>query len=98
MISRFSRFIAHHRQAFNWSISELARRAKLTSPEISRLESGVRTPTLRHVKGIAQAFSSVEGDTSYNDWVGQLVDLGEAARQEARKTDRLGASRRDDAE
>lgn len=96
MISRFSRFIAHHRQGFNWSISELARRSELTAPEISRLEAGVRTPTLRHVKGIAQAFSSVNGETSYNEWVGQLVDLGEAARKDARKADRLGSTRKED--
>ena len=89
MISRFSRFVLHHRRQLAWSIAELARRAELTQPEISRLETGKRTPTLRHVKGLAKAFSSTEKQyegklQTYAEWAAALVDLGEAARTEAR--------------
>ena len=90
MMSRFSRFVYHHRQRLSWSIAELARRSDLTQPEISRLEAGKRTPTLRHVRGLAQAFSTTEKQyegklSSYEEWVTSLVDLGEAARTEARR-------------
>ncbi len=89
MISRFSRFVLHHRRQMSWSLAELSRRADLTQPEISRLETGKRTPTLRHVQGLAKAFSSTEKEyegklQTYPDWVATLVDLGEAARTEAR--------------
>ncbi len=89
MISRFSRFVLYHRKQLSWSIAELSRRSKLTCPEISRLETGKRTPTLRHVKGLAEAFSSTEKTyegkpENYAGWITSLVDLGEAARIEAR--------------
>ena len=89
MISRFSRLVLHHRKQMAWSIAELSRRSNLTQPEISRLETGKRTPTLRHVKGLAEAFSSTEKvyegkPESYDSWIASLVDLGEAARIEAR--------------
>ena len=70
MISRFSRFVLYHRKQLSWSIAELSRRSKLTCPEISRLETGKRTPTLRHVKGLAEAFSS----TSRREARRQLFD------------------------
>ena len=89
MISRFSRFVLHHRKQMAWSIAELSRRSNLTQPEISRLETGKRTPTLRHVKGLAEAFSFTEKayegkPENYDSWIASLVDLGEAARIEAR--------------
>lgn len=85
----FIRFILQHRVDRNWSISELARRAGLSQPEVSRIESGQRLPTIRHVKGLAEAFSSapITGTPEpqrYADWVCQLVDLGEQARKSAR--------------
>lgn len=87
--SGFTRFIRHHREARSWSIAELARRSGLTQPEISRLEAGVRTPTLRHVRGLAEAFSSAPNDAgsepkNHEGWASLLVDLGERARVDAR--------------
>jgi len=69
-------------------MSELARRSKITQPEISRLENARRTPTIRHVKGLATAFAikSVEGEPkTYGDWLILLVEHGEDARIDARK-------------
>jgi transcriptional regulator with XRE-family HTH domain len=85
----FIRFVSHHRQARKWSIAELARRSALSQPEVSRIESGQRMPTLRHVKGLAEAFSAAPlADESepnqYSGWLVQLVDLGERARLAAR--------------
>ena len=73
--SAFIRFVSRHRQARKWSIAELARRSSLSQPEVSRIESGQRLPTIRHVKGLAEAFSESPV---------QLVDLGERARMAAR--------------
>ena len=77
----------------NWSRAELARRAGLSQPEVSRLESGARTPTIRHIQGLAEAFSASQkklqtGPTTYNEWAALLIDLGEEARKEARKINR----------
>lgn len=85
----FSRFVKHHRKERHWSLAELARRGGLTQPEVSRLETNKRTPTLRHVRGLAEAFSaaptSKPNDPShYKDWLSILVDLGERARINAR--------------
>ena len=85
----FIRFILQQRKDRSWTISELARRAGLSQPEVSRIESGQRLPTIRHVKGLAEAFSGapVPGASEpqrYADWVCQLVDLGEQARKAAR--------------
>ena len=87
--SAFIRFVRTNRLDRQWSIAELARRAALTQPEVSRLESGVRLPTLRHVKGLSEAFFaapvSTEGQPQrYADWVTLLVDLGERSRIAAR--------------
>ena len=87
--SEFSRLVKYCRQARGWSMSELARRSNVTQPEISRLENARRTPTIRHVKGLAQAFSTktIEGEpTTYGDWLALLVDHGENARVDARKS------------
>ena len=85
----FIRFLFQHRTARNWSISEMARRSGLTQPEVSRIESGKRLPTIRHVKGVAEAFSQapVAGSHEPQDYAGWLVrldDMAERARQGAR--------------
>jgi transcriptional regulator with XRE-family HTH domain len=59
METGFSRFVKQHRVQRNWSLAELARRSGLTQPEVSRLETCKRTPTLRHVRGLAEAFTDV---------------------------------------
>ena len=89
MESGFSRFVKHHRQQRNWSIAELARRVGFTQPEVSRLEMNKRTPTLRHVRGLAEAFSAApttkpNDPARYEDYLSILVDLGERARINAR--------------
>lgn len=85
----FIRFIHQNRTVRNWTLSELARRAGLSQPEVSRVESGQRLPTLRSVKGFAEAFSSApkQGHDEfkrYSEWVTHLVDLAEQARKGAR--------------
>ena len=42
----FIRFVRGARTERHWSIAELARRAGLTQPELSRVEGGSRMPTL----------------------------------------------------
>ena len=93
VVTGFTNFVKQHREARQWSIAELARRAQLTQPEGSRVESGARKPTLRLVRGIAEAFSSsaatIDVVHGYEPWCALLVDLGEEARKktrEARKT------------
>ena len=80
----FANFVEQHRRRRGWSRAELARRADLTQPEVSRVESGARNPTLRLVIGIAEAFSHAPmGDgepPDYPHWVSVLADLGEEAR------------------
>jgi len=88
-MSAFSRYVKHHRTARHWTLAELARRSGLTQPEVSRVESGNRMPTLRHVRGIAEAFSAFPVGSAgepdrYENWVSILVDLGERARIDAR--------------
>tara|TARA_R110002020_G_scaffold289090_2_gene504534 strand:+ start:260 stop:580 length:321 start_codon:yes stop_codon:yes gene_type:complete len=85
--SDFILFIRQHRTERGWSLAELSRWASLTQPEISRLESGIRLPTLRHVKGLAEAFHSTQKEEvswGYADWLAKLVDLAEQARKDAR--------------
>ena len=87
--SAFIRFIQSNRTWRHWSLAELARRSALTQPEISRLESGIRLPTLRHVKGLSEAFYSApvtaEGQPRrYEEWITTMVELGERARINAR--------------
>ncbi len=89
----FTRFISHHRRLRHWTIAELAHRANLTQPEVSRVESGLRNPTLRLVRGLAEAFSKKptnrQGEPeTYESWLSILVDLGESARIETRKNRR----------
>jgi transcriptional regulator with XRE-family HTH domain len=87
--SAFSRFMRKSRENRRWSLADLARASGLSQSEVSRIESGSRLPTMRHVKGLAEAFSSAPkvGDNEpvrYESWVAHLVDLGERARIDAR--------------
>jgi len=85
----FIRFMRHNRTSRQWSLAELARRASLSQPEVCRLESGVRLPTMRHVKGMSEAFFAapvkIEGQPQrYEEWITTLLELGELARIAAR--------------
>jgi len=92
-MNAYIRFVKRNRQDRNWTLSELARRAGLSHPEISRMETGARMPTIRHVRGLSEAFSgaptSRAGEpTSYESWLAILVDLAERARQNHRTSKR----------
>jgi transcriptional regulator with XRE-family HTH domain len=81
--------IETHRRARHWSFAELARRGGLTQPEVSRVVHGIRMPTLRHVRGLAEAFASAPSGLpgeppTMAEWVALLVDLAEAARLSVR--------------
>ena len=87
--NQFSKSIAKYRDARNWSQADLARESGLTQAEISRIESGLRLPTMRIVKGLSEAFSSsttksFNEPVRYESWVAYLVDLGERVRVDAR--------------
>jgi transcriptional regulator with XRE-family HTH domain len=93
----FIRFVRGARTERHWSIAELARRAGLTQPELSRVEGGSRMPTLRHVKGLAEAFSTYPVENSlepadYHRWWSKLGDLAERARIDARSVSRVEAA------
>ncbi len=96
--SAFSRFIKTHRSLRHWTQQELSNRSGLSCSEISRLESGMRTPTLRHVKGIAEALASDNKRRAGNDpkpyeaWLSLLVDLGEKARVDRNESKRKNES------
>lgn len=88
-VSSFSRFMRKSREARRWTLADLSRYSALSQSEVSRIESGSRLPTMRHVKGLAEAFSSSPkiGENEpvrYESWVAHLVDLGERARIDAR--------------
>ncbi len=88
-LSAFSRFMRQARENRRWTLADLARSSGLSQSEVSRIESGSRLPTMRHVKGLAEAFSSAPKVGSsepvrYESWVAHLVDLGERARINAR--------------
>jgi|TARA_Y100000004_G_C8808332_1_gene366473 transcriptional regulator with XRE-family HTH domain len=87
--NQFSKSIAKYRDARNWSQADLARESGLTQAEISRIESGLRLPTMRIVKGLSEAFASstkksFNEPVRYESWVAYLVDLGERVRVNAR--------------
>jgi transcriptional regulator with XRE-family HTH domain len=87
--STFIQFMRQERLGRKWSLAELARRSSLTTPEVCRLESGQRLPTIRLVKGLAEAFcaSPIKAGanfTRYEQWLAHLVDLGERARVDCR--------------
>jgi len=87
--SAFARFMRKSRESRLWTLADLSRAAGLSQSEVSRIESGIRLPTMRHVKGLAEAFSSSpkKGKNEpirYESWVAHLVDLGERARIDAR--------------
>ena len=83
----FILFVQRHRELRSWNLAELARRAGLSQPEISRLEAGKRMPTRRHDKGLAIAFAGAPTKQTgepgrYEDWLAMLVDFAERARKE----------------
>jgi len=85
----FVALVEHHRSVRHWSRAELARRAGITQPEISRAMSGVRMPTMRHVRGLAGAFAQApvghpEEPSDYSQWIATLVDLADRTRRDAR--------------
>jgi len=85
----FILLVEQHRKARHWSFAELARRGGLTQPEVSRVIHGIRMPTMRHVRGLAQAFSEAASGTTdepadYSQWVSCLVDLADRTRRDAR--------------
>tara|TARA_R100000234_G_scaffold119576_1_gene102905 strand:- start:1539 stop:1838 length:300 start_codon:yes stop_codon:yes gene_type:complete len=85
----FAQKMKKARDSRNWTQADLARQSGLTQAEISRVESGSRLPTMRIVKGLAEAFSSSSKQyfnepTRYEFWVSLLVDIGERVRAEAR--------------
>lgn len=85
----FIQMIETHRKARHWSFAELARRGGLTQPEVSRVLHGIRMPTMRHVRGLAEAFSTTptgqqNEPTNYSQWVSSLVDLADRTRRDAR--------------
>lgn len=89
----FIRFVKMHRASRSWTVAELARRSGLTQPEVSRIESGKRKPTIRIVRGLAEAFSGAPTTRSgepatYEAWLSILVDLGERARVQDRESKR----------
>jgi len=78
-----------HRRARHWSFAELARRGDLTQPEVSRVVHGIRMPTMRHVRGLAEAFAGAplglpDEPPDYTHWVSTLIDLADRTRRDAR--------------
>jgi transcriptional regulator with XRE-family HTH domain len=91
----FIQLVQTHRKARHWTLAELARRAKLTQPEVSRIESGHRNPTIRIVRGLARAFAEApsrrrDEPSGYERWLSILVELAEDAREEVRASRREG--------
>lgn len=88
----FVELVERSRTVRHWSRAELARRAGITQPEVSRALGGGRMPTLRHVRGLAEAFASApvgEGEPpDYPNWLVKLVELAEGARTDAREVAR----------
>ena len=87
MKSEFSKLLRKQRAKRNWTLAEIARRSSTTQPEISRVERGLRLPTLRHVYGLAVAFSAnpssdAEDPTGFKDWLALLAELAVEARAE----------------
>jgi transcriptional regulator with XRE-family HTH domain len=85
--TEFSELLRAQRAKRKWTLAEIARRSSTTQPEISRVERGLRHPTLRHVYGLAVAFSKsptkdVEDPTSFKDWLALLAELAVEARTE----------------
>jgi transcriptional regulator with XRE-family HTH domain len=85
--SEFSKLLRKQRAKRSWTLAEIARRSSTTQPEISRVERGLRLPTLRHVYGLAVAFSSnpssdSEDPTGFKDWLALLTELAVEARAE----------------
>jgi len=82
--NQFIHVVRDNRERRHWSLAELARRAQLSQPEVSRLEGGKRMPTMRHVRGLATAFSTTPAEDDpggYPEWLTTLVDLAEDARK-----------------
>jgi|ETNvirome_6_1000_1030641.scaffolds.fasta_scaffold174147_1 transcriptional regulator with XRE-family HTH domain len=86
------RFVRHQRELRGWNLTHLAKQANLTQAEVSRLESGVRKPTMRVCLGLAEAFADsdkpeygMDNLERFEDWVTMLVILGQRARTASRR-------------
>lgn len=90
----FSRFVKECVARRKWTISETARRAAITQPEMARIVNGTRPPTLRHVRGLANGFFSSPSEEAAGEpptlaeWWMRLGELAETVRRERRDRQR----------
>ncbi len=81
MSKQFSGFINKHMISRSWNLAELCRRSELTLPELSRVMSGSRPPSMRIIVSLAKAFSESsnregeDGLDGFDSWAGRLVRL-----------------------
>jgi transcriptional regulator with XRE-family HTH domain len=81
MKEQFSGFINKHMVRRSWNMAELCRRSDLTLPELSRVMSGSRPPSMRIIVSLAKAFSEAsyrdgeDGLDGFDSWAGRLVRL-----------------------
>jgi len=86
----FPTFVAKSQERRRWNMAELSRRSGISAPELSRVMSGTRQPTLRIVRGLACAFAAAPKTSgyephSYPGWFARLGDLAEEGRILARQ-------------
>ena len=83
----FVSFLQKSALARGWAMVDVSRKAKLSLPELSRIYSGTRPPSLRIIEHLADAFSetaSREGEPyNYAGWAGIMVQLARDDRLSA---------------